>query len=214
MEKILSVDSNKMEIANFFAEEWARDEYAPHLLNRALFVTHCTHLTSTDGQKVSSTCIPALECTHKEADMRLFLHSVHACQSGSRAVVIRSPVTDAAILTITHCPQIRGPIYFKTGTKHRTQFIDIRAVRTAIGEEVSKSLSGLHALTGYDSVSAFKRRGKKSALNLVMAKPAIGNGLQHLGEDFVVTPNVHDVCEAFVCQLYNSRELNDVNKVR
>ena len=63
-------------------------------------------------------------------------------------------------------------------------------------------------------MSAFKRRGKKSALNLVMAKPAIGNGLQHLGEDFVVTPNVHGVCGASVCQLYNSRELNDVNKVR
>ena len=108
-------------------------------------------------------------------------------------------------MAVVHCPQIRGPVYFRTGTKHRTRFIDIQAVRTAIGEEVSKSLLGLHALTGCDSVSALKRRGKKSALNLVMAKPAIGNGL-HLGEDFVVTPNVHDVCETFVCQLYNSRE--------
>ena len=91
---------------------------------------------------------------------------------------------------------------------------ELLELRSARNEEVSKSLLGLHALTGCDSVSAFKRRGKKSALNLVTAEPAIGNGLQHVGEDFVVTPNVHDVCEAFVCQLYNSRELNDVNKVR
>ena len=61
---------------------------------------------------------------------------------------------------------------------------------------------------------ALKRCSKRSALNLITAKPAIGNGLQHLGEDFAVTPNVHDVCEAFVCQLYNSREVNDVSKVR
>ena len=121
MEKKLSVDSNKVEIANFFAEEWARDEYAPHLLIHALFVTHCTHLTSTDGQKVSSTCIPALECTHEEADTKLILHSAHACRSGSQAVVIRWPDTDVAILAIAHCPQIRGPVYFKTGTKHQTR---------------------------------------------------------------------------------------------
>ena len=225
--KFLSVNSNKVGVAAFLAKEWAMPDFAPRLHGRSLYVTYgnaCSLLTSADGQVVDVTPVEDLRCNHEEADTRLILHARHACENGERAIVIRSPDTDVAILAVFHFPQLqlaaRGEcvqVFFRTGTKHRLRYIDIDALSTRPDRTVSGALSGLHALTGCDSTSAFKRRGKKSALDLLKSRHGqdFCIGLADLGKHFSVSETLHKLCEKFVCLLYRSGTLiEEVNKLR
>ena len=106
--------------------------------------------------------------------------------------------------------------FFRTGTQHRLRYIDIDALSTRLGRTVTGALLGLHALTGCDSTSALKRRGKKSALDLLKSHHGQGFciGLADLGEHFFVSETLHKLCEKFVCLLYRSGTLiEEVNKL-
>jgi hypothetical protein len=141
-EMYLSVDENKTELVEYFVKEWRRSEYAPQLFHRYLFITRgttCTWLTSIDGLTVTASDVPSLKCW-QEADTRLLLHAVHAGHRGYKDVVIKSPDTDVAISARALSPEIPTCPY-------------------------CRNLLGLHAITGCDSTSAFKGRGKETAFD-------------------------------------------------
>ena len=59
----MSVDSNKLDLAEFFVKEWTRQKYAERLRHGLFCVTHCdtcTRLTSTDGHTVTAADMSAL----------------------------------------------------------------------------------------------------------------------------------------------------------
>ena len=217
--KFLSVDSNKEDLTKFLAREWSRSEYAEKLYNRTLYVTHgevCSRYTSDDGLQIIVEDIDVLRSTHEEADTRLLLHTSHAASDGYAAIVIRSPDTDVAILTVSLANRIPSHIYFRTGTKSRTRFIDINAVRANLGNGVSDSLLGFHALTGCDTTSAFRRRGKKAAFDIFRDDQdgILCRGLQRLGQELDVPDDVYAICETFVCRMYGCKTSNSVIDAR
>ena len=70
-------------------------------------------------------------------------------------MVIMTEDTGVFIICLSVYHQISGNMYIQCGTKNRLHHIDITKVRQSLGEETCKALQGLHAFTGYDSVSAF-----------------------------------------------------------
>ena len=192
----------------FLVKEWVRPEYARKLHNRFFFVTHgttCTLLTSSDGIAVTTAEVPDLECSHEGADTHLLLHAAHAAANGYTSVVIRSPDTDVAILACTLSSGIATRIRFQTGSKTRLRYIDIQTIRSHQGKTVCNALLGLHALTGCDSTSAFKRRGKKAGLQILQSESKFCVALARLGRLFSVPDDLFQLCETFVRQLYGSK---------
>jgi len=63
-------------------------------------------------------------------------------------------------------------IYQKFGTKTRTRYADVNKIGISQGQGVCDSLIGLHAFTGYDSVSCFAGKGKLIALQLLKKDPS------------------------------------------
>ena len=59
---------------------------------------------------------------------------------------------------------IKGSFHQKRVTKTRTRYLDIKQVRTVLGDRLSQALLGVHAFTGCDSVSTFSGRGKTGPL--------------------------------------------------
>ena len=62
---------------------------------------------------------------------------------------------------------ISCPIYQKGGTQNRTRFVEISKLAWSLGDSVCDNLIGLHAFTGYDTVSPFASRGQVSAMKLM-----------------------------------------------
>ena len=114
--------------------------------------------------KLSGECceeIPELCSCHEEADGRLLLHAAHAAQEGYEAVIISSEDTDA------FDSSINSRIFQKCGNQTRTKLVDIGKIASTLADHVCRGLTGLHAYTGCDTVSAFAGKGKVSSVKIL-----------------------------------------------
>ena len=122
-----------------------------------------------------------LSCSHEEADTRVFLHAKSAAENRKEAVVIVCEDTDVFVLGVSCADQFSIPIYQKRGTQNRTRYVNISNIARILGNDVSKSLPGLHAFTGCDTVSAFSSKGKMTALKLLQSSPQYQMTFNELG---------------------------------
>ena len=97
----------------------------------------------------------------------MFLHAAHTAAAGYRAVVITSEDTDVFVVSLAFKGFISCRMFVKRSQQTRTVYIDVSRIVRMLRSELCRSLPGLHAFTGCDSVSAFSGKGKVTALKLV-----------------------------------------------
>ena len=71
--------------------------------------------------------------------------------------------------------------------KTQTTYIDVSSVVRMLGAELCRSLRGLHAFTGCDSVSAFSRKGKVLALKMARQSKSFQTLFQETGTEWKIT---------------------------
>ena len=85
-----------------------------------VFLAHgqfCHHLCCRN-QTVPTVCpISELTCSHKEADTRLLLHANHAAMSGWSDVIMKTPDTDVAIISLAMQESCQANLFFTTGKR-------------------------------------------------------------------------------------------------
>jgi hypothetical protein len=105
-------------------------------------------------------------------------------------------------------------LFQKCGTRTRTRVVDIKKVAATVGINVCRSLTGMHAYTGCDTVSAFAGKGKANPLKLLMNNREIQNTFIELGQEWDLSPELMNKLEAFTCLLYapkaSSTKINDL----
>ena len=107
-------------------------------------------------------------CNHEEADTRMVIHILHALEQGLKKIQVRTVDIDVIViligalfeLTIT---QPFADIWIAFGIGKDLRFYSINGICATLGEPRSRALPVFHALTGCDTTSAFKGKGKKSA---------------------------------------------------
>ena len=146
----------------------------------------------------SAVDIPSLASTHEEADTRLLLHAAHASNSFSR-VVIWSPDTDVAILSIYFCASMGSELWFRTRVRDKYRYSPVHHIVSKLGQDLCRILPGLHALTGCDTASCFRGRVKIKAWQIVSEDVEQFKAQQRLGDDINVIEDVQNVVSRFVC---------------
>ena len=96
---------------------------------------------------------------------------------------------------------IHCPIYQKCGTQNRTRFVYISNLAWSLGDSACDSLIGLHAFTGYDTVSAFASRGKLSSLKLMKMDITYQETFSHVGQTWDVQPHLFEKVQQFTCRM-------------
>ena len=137
---------------------------------------------------MTATCtsaVPELECNHEAADTRMVLHTEHT----NSPVVIHADDTDVMLLLICHNRLLRTN-YMKTGIGSKTRIIQLDKLKEKLLNELPsgitaqdflKSLCGVHALTGCDSVPAFSGEGKGKVFKLMTKKARYVKALVDFG---------------------------------
>ena len=147
-----------------------------------------------------------LRSDHEEADTRLLLHAKHAANTHPR-IVIQSPDTDVAVLSIAHFEDLScQELWFKTGVKDRQRYIPIHDIHLSFGRLVSKCLLLFHALTGCDSTSALSGIRKKKTWNVLFKNEWIQQDLSNFGKNPVIEEFEQKVAESFICSIYTSAQ--------
>ena len=201
----------------FLFEAWKKIDVA--VLNGvSIVMTHgqeC-HSLSPLGGTLHVQEVPQLSnCTHEEADTRMFLHAIFVANTCDSNIVIRSPDTDVLVIGIALESDIASSrLYFHTGRDENVRTIDLHAIRQHLGDDITNALIGLHCFTGCDSVSAIYGKGKAKPLKLVRQNPTFCSAFQALGESFIVSEEMVTALEAFVCALYGQKGCLQVNEAR
>lgn len=211
--KFLSNSKNKSQLIKFISDEWQKERYRERLADKTIFVTsedHCYEISS--GRAAARE---DLKSTQEEADTRVLLHAAHAAASGYQAVVITSEDTDVFVLCLAFKSFIPCSLYVKCGKQIRTKYIDVSNVVQMFGSELCRSLPGLHAFTGCDSVSAFAGKGKLAALKIIKRKKSFQNLFQQIGMQWELTDELFAKLQEFTCMMYSSTPgTSDVNELR
>ena len=72
----------------------------------------------------------------------------------------------------------------------------------------------MHAVTGCDATSFFYGIGKKKAFQVVLASEEFQNALSLVGEITALGEETKYVLESFVCELYGSSKMEDINELQ
>ncbi len=212
--KFLSNSKNESLLIKFISEEWQNERCRERLAVKTIFVTtkdHCYEISS-----VGATTVDELRSTQEEADTRMLLHAAHAAAAaGYRAVVITSEDTDVFVLSLAVRGFISCPVFVKCGQQTRTTYIDVSRVVRMLGSELCRSLPGLHAFTGCDSVSVFLGKSDITALKLVKQTKSFQTLFQEIGMHWNLTDGQFAKLHEFTCKMYSTTPgIHDVNELR
>ena len=168
-----------------------------------IFFTHgeqCYSITSLSGFVIVQEIAQLTNCSHEEADTRIFLHASYIANTCENSIIIKSPDTDVLVIGIA-LDSIVGSsrLYFNTGRDEHVRTIHVQSIKQHLGDAVTNALIGLHCFTGCDSVSAFYGKGKVKPFKLVQQDPVFCCAFQLLGEAFAVSEDTVATIEAFVC---------------
>ena len=125
----------------------------------------------TSGESVISvgqTSSVMADCNHEEADTRVVVHILHALEQGIKTIVVRTVDTDVIVILTGVFFELTAnnplaDIWVAFGTGKNFRLYSINAICTYLGKERTQALPIFHALTGCDTTSAFRGKGKKSA---------------------------------------------------
>ena len=160
-----------------------------------------------------------LHSSQEEADTRMLLHcayirsAVAPPSDDCHDIVIKSPDTDVFILAVLFSGTLGGRILFHTGKGKTLGTVDVSTLNGYLGDEKTRSLIGLHCLTGCDAVSGFKWKGKVRPAKLLLHDVSTYPVFATIGESFDVDDNQASQVEEFVCHLYGQEDCADTCKV-
>ena len=209
----LQSGNNKTQLIDFLVDNWSNDQSLREKLERKeLFLTHGEQCLKVTKDSISD--VQDLHSSQEEADTRILLHAEHCGRSGLAAAVIISPDTDVFILAMAFTPKLKCPVYFKLGSKTRTEYMEVKKAVDALGHDKCACLLGLHSFTGCDTVSSFAGRGKVSALGLLNHEKHMTT-LQSLGQSWNLSNESLQLLETLTCSLYSPKTaVNSVNELR
>ncbi len=215
---LLSLPQYKRELLYFLADEWQKSEYADIIMGHDFYVglEENSWLYIPHADYIERRPVPDLVCEHQEADTRLLWHVNHMGKTiPDQNVVVRCNDTDVLIIFLLHSSMLPVHVWLEAGLTYNNSrcFIDVNHLAEYLGPDICNVLPGLHAFTGCDYTAAFLGKGKLRPM-AIMKKPEFIRTFIELETNEVISPEVVDGLNAFVCCMYGKPNLTSVNKAR
>ena len=159
--------------------------------------------------------------THEEADTRLFVHLKHAIQNDFiSSASIHANDSDIIILAIALYNELSemglNQLWVSYGRGRGLVWFPIHRYANYLGISKSKSLLFFHSISGCDTVSAFKSKGKRSFFQTWQVFPEITPTFLSLSTypaDF--NKSDEEMIEKFISLLYDrSSQCTNINDTR
>lgn len=145
--------------------------------------------------------VSCLSSTQEETDTRVVLHAKEASLSGYEQIITVARHTDILLLLLAFQEEISAAeIWMKSGTSQKPKFVAVHQINIPV--QIRKSILQFHALTGSDTTSQFANIGKKKTAWKVFCQESNAGLLEDLGAEPLISTEVRDKAEEFVCKLY------------
>lgn len=168
-----------------------------------------TEIVVTKNEKALSVTTRDLDvlspCNHEEGDTRILLHVADCARLGHRQIIIRTVDSDVVVIAVAayHLLDV-DELWVAIGTGDKYRYMPVHIIASQLGPRRSAALPIFHAITGCDTVSQFKGRGKPTAWEVWTIFPDATNAFIELGN---CTESISEECmaiiERFVVLLYD-----------
>jgi hypothetical protein len=209
--EFLRVDSNKTELFHFLAET---EFNLSDTQGKVILFTYNESVRVATGS-VDTNGIDG--CNHEEADTRVILHAHHAAACGANTLYIRTVDTDIVVLAISFFSRLSlSELWIHFGTGKCARLLAVHEICACIGIDKCHVLPAFHALTGCDTTSAFRGKGKKSAWLTWESYPEVTHALKNLSlMQTDVNSDTMAILERFVILLYDrTSDVETLNAAR
>ena len=147
----LRVDENKTELFRYLADVVSGTDFS----DKIIVVTWDDEVRCSDFAIDINIISP---CIQEEADTRVILHCLHAAQTGSHKIAIRTVDTDVVVLAISNFTALQlNELWIHFGVGKNVRIIAAHDIFNALCPEKSKALPVFHCFTGCDTVSCLIR---------------------------------------------------------
>ena len=204
----------------FLGDEWASDKYVNIFRGHTVYyatgeVCHRYHVAN---DAVVQTRIDGLSCVHEEADTRLIFHvNYKAAQNDyTQQFVVRCNDTDIFIIILCHAHSIPASLRIDLGlsSNNTCRIINMSDLAEQLGMPVCNALVSFHAFTGCDFTAVFMRKGKVRPYQLMVRHQKFIETFGQLRESVVLPADILKSLEEFVCAMYGSSNIDEVNIAR
>ncbi len=215
----------KTSLFRFLAEEWKEKNYAKALEGKNMYMAFdrkCIHYTSVNAEgPVVWKEVPALNCSHEEADTRIIFHLVHAIQQDPDAnISVRADDTDIFINLLFHVLRTGGNVWMDVGksSNNTRKFLSITQLVEKLDADVIRALPSYHAFTGCDFTASFLYKAKTKPFDIMVDvkkhQKQFITAFAKLGQRVHVIPSVISSLQQFVCAMYGKPKCASVDKAR
>ena len=208
-QNFLHVDSNKTALFSYLSQIVTQ---IPLPEGKQIYVTDGEQVLSNPRREESAILYPFQQ---EEADTPMLLHVAHAASEGHSKVLIRTVDTDVVAIAVRIFQLLNTlqQLWIAFGTGKSFRYLAIHEIAAAIGPQKALALPMFHALTGCDTVSAFK---KKTAWVTWNSFPELTEALLTLS---FTPPSIPEetmrVVERFVILMYDkTSRCSDIDKAR
>ena len=124
------------------------------------------------------------------------VHILNALEQGMKSVKVRTVDTDVVIILAGAFYELcqtqpLADIWIAFGMSKNYRFYSTNAICASLGEQRSRALPVIHTLTGCDTTSTFKGKGKKSAWQARQAYEEVTETLEYLASNPFEILDVH-----------------------
>ena len=208
--------NNKKELFAYLTSKVSEFSFPP---NKVVYIM-LGHSVVSVGP--SNNAMP--NCNHEEADTRIVVHVRHALEHGLKKIEVRTIDTDVVVILVGiffELTTMESPvdIWIAFGMGKNFRLYSVNAIWATLGEPRSRALPVFHALTGCDTTSSFRGKGKKSAWQAWQAYEEITETFQYLATHPFVHLNTDcghfQKIERMIVILYDKTSLlSSVNEAR
>jgi len=187
MKKLLSHIDTKDHLTEYLSKKLLEHARTWH---QTCIVAWRSEAASTHGD------FSCLKSTHEEADTKMILHSINACDRGAKKLLVFAQDTDVLVLLVRRYPRLPGESFFVPATGRH---ISISEIYKSLGELKASALPRFHAFSGCDTTGCVKGKGKLSYWQIFQS---IGENalvaLSELGRNDTVTDEIINHLEEFI----------------
>ena len=113
-------------------------------------------------------------CNHDEADTRLFLHVLSGSSCGYKKISIVTVDIDVIVISLYHFFSLDlEELWIEFGTRRNKRYFPIHQFAKSLSEDVCRALPFWFTFTGYDTVSMFAGKRKRTVWNAWESFPEV-----------------------------------------
>ena len=210
----LTDSKNKEELFDFLTSEAIRPGLYPD--SKDLYITSNEAVLHTGpGEEMTELS------NHEEADTRIIVHMMKALNNNN-TILVQTCDTDVVIIILGKFQDIlsknqHADIWIAFGRGKTSRTLHVNHLAETIGLDRCSALMMFHALSGCDTTSGLKSKGKRLWWTTLLKQTQVIGLLNKIanGPFDELDDTDQDLLEMFVCRLYDPKsEITDVNRLR